>query len=65
MIKTFTTPDLKLNDHSALVNEEDFLHQDEQEFLQSIQFDLNQLIREPSEIIIQNILTYAGLRENI
>ncbi len=62
MIRTVTPSNPNLIDHGPAANEEDFLHQDEQKFLQSIQLELDQLLREPSEMIIKNILTYARLR---
>lgn len=59
MTKISNPPEIDSANEQKLVRTEDFLQQDEQEFLQYIQSELNQLVKEPSELIIKNILTYA------
>ncbi|MFM6976459.1 MAG: hypothetical protein ACKOW2_06395 [Sphingobacteriaceae bacterium] len=62
MIKVSTPKNVYLSADQTAEEVADFLHQDEQEFLQHIKNELDQLMREPSETGIQKILAYASLR---
>lgn len=61
MTKLSTPADLSFSSDAKPMEIEIFLQQDEQEVLQLIEKELYQLIKEPSEISVQNILTYASL----
>jgi hypothetical protein len=61
MSRISTPPDLSFIQKKRLMERADFLQQDEQEVLQLIEQELDQLLRDPSELSIKKILIYAAL----
>lgn len=62
MPKVFSSQDIQLIKNHRQMEMENFMLQDEQEILQFIQEELDQLIKEPSDSLVNRILNYANLR---
>lgn len=62
MPKIFSSQDIQLIKNHRQMEMENFMLQDEQEILQFIQEELDQLIKEPSDSLVNRILNYANLR---
>jgi hypothetical protein len=59
MPKVFTSQDIQLLNDRHQREMENFMLQDEQEILQLIHQELDQLIQEPSGLLIDRILNYV------